>query len=55
MPTDCRSSQLEFEAFAKRRVIADFEGGPMTSDAGTLLLRHTDRAIGLMDRVAACL
>ena len=54
MPTDCRSSQLEFEGFARRRVIADFEGGPMTSDAGTLLLRHTDRAIGLLDRVAAC-
>lgn len=26
----------------------------MTSDAGTLLLRHTDRAIGLFDRLAAC-
>ena len=54
MPTECNSYQLEFEAFAKRRVIADFEGGPMTSDAGTLLLRHTDRAIKLFDRVADC-
>ncbi len=54
MRTDCSSSQLEFEGFAKRRVIADFGGGPMTSDAGTLLLRHTDRAINLFDRVAAC-
>ena len=54
MPTKCKSSQLEFEGFARRCVIADFQGGPMTSDAGTLLLRHTDRAIGLIDRVAAC-
>ena len=26
----------------------------ITSDAGALLLRHTDKAIGLFDRVAAC-
>ena len=54
MPTDCSSGQLEFEAFDGRRVVADFEGGAITSDAGALLLRHTDRAINLFERVAGC-
>ena len=29
-------------------------GGAITSNAGALLLRETDRAIGLIDRVAGC-
>jgi hypothetical protein len=37
-----------------REVVAGFDGGPITSDAGALLLGATDRAIGLMDRFAAC-
>jgi hypothetical protein len=35
-------------------VVAAFDGGAVTSDAGGLLLRHTDRALGLIERVAAC-
>ena len=35
-------------------MVAAFDGGAITSDAGGLLLRHTDRAIGLIGRVAAC-
>ena len=35
-------------------MVADFGGGVMTSDAGALLLGATDRAIGLVDRFAAC-
>jgi hypothetical protein len=37
-----------------RRVVAAFDGGAVTSDAGTVLLREADRAIGLIERVAAC-
>jgi hypothetical protein len=54
MQTQCISDQLEFEGFAGRRVVAAFDGGAITSDAGALLLREADRAIGLIDRVAAC-
>ena len=54
MPTDCISDQVEFEGFDGRKVVAAFDGGAITSDAGALLLRHTDSAIGLFDRVAAC-
>jgi hypothetical protein len=35
-------------------VEAAFDAGLVTSDAGALLLKTTDRAIGLMDRFAAC-
>jgi len=54
MPTHCISAQLEFEGFDGHKVVAGFDGGAITSDAGALLLRHVDGAIGLFDRVAAC-
>jgi hypothetical protein len=37
-----------------RPVEAAFDAGLVTSDAGALLLGATDRAIGMMDRFAAC-
>ncbi len=54
MQTECIPDQFEFEGFERRRVIAAFDGGRMTSDAGALLLRRADRAIGLIDGVAGC-
>ncbi|MBY3404508.1 IS1380 family transposase [Rhizobium laguerreae] len=54
MQTQCILDPLEFEGFDGHKVVADFDGGAITSDAGALLLRHVDRAIGLFDRVAAC-
>jgi hypothetical protein len=37
-----------------RAVVAAFDGGRITSDAGALLLGATDRVIGLTRRLAAC-
>jgi hypothetical protein len=37
-----------------REVLAAFDGGAITSDAGALLLGATDGAIGMMGRFAAC-
>ena len=54
MQTECIAGQLEFEGFDGRRVVAAFDGGAVTSDAGALLLRETDQAIRLIERVAAC-
>ncbi len=54
MQTHCISCQLEFEGFDGRKVVAGFDGGAITSDAGALLLRHVEGAIGLFERVAAC-
>ncbi len=54
MQTHCISEQLEFEGFDGRKVVAAFDGGAITSDAGAVLLRHTEKAIGLFDRLAGC-
>jgi len=35
-------------------VVAAFDGGQVTSDAGALLLKRTDEAIRLVDRLAEC-
>ena len=35
-------------------MVADFDGGPITSDAGSLLLPRVDRLLSLSDQVAAC-
>ena len=35
-------------------MVAGFDGGAVSSDAGEVLLGTTDRAIGLVDRFAAC-
>lgn len=40
MPTHCICEQLEFEGFDGRKVVAAFDGGAITCDAGALLLRE---------------
>jgi hypothetical protein len=54
MPTQCSRDLFGYEAVEGRRVVAAFDGGEVTSDAGALLLGATDRAIGLVARFAAC-
>mgnify|MGYP006430639129 FL=1 len=54
MPTECSSKPMVFARVEGRDLVADFGGGEITSDAGSLLLGATDRAIGLVDRFAAC-
>ena len=52
--TQCNQESFEFQAHFSRRVVARFDGGTMTSDAGALLLRETDRRLDLLPRLAAC-
>jgi Transposase DDE domain group 1 len=54
MPTECSSDFFGFEPVEGREVVAAFDGGAITSDAGALLLGATDRAIRLIDRFASC-
>jgi hypothetical protein len=53
MPTECSAELFEFAPVEGRRVVASFDGGAITSDAGALLLGQTDRAIRLTERFAA--
>ncbi len=52
--TKCTQSGFEFAPHFRRGVVADFQGGTMTSDAGALLLRQVDRRMGFLRRLAGC-
>jgi len=54
MLTQCSAEQLEFSCVERRRVVAAFDGGTVSSDAGALLLKRTDEVISLLDRLAGC-
>jgi hypothetical protein len=54
MQTECSADLFGFTRVEGRSVVAAFDGGKITSDAGGVLLRATDRAIGLVDRFAQC-
>jgi Transposase DDE domain group 1 len=54
MRTECNPEPLLFAPVDGRAVVASFDGGAITSDAGALLLGATDRAIDLVGRFAAC-
>ena len=54
MPTQCSRDLFGYEVVEGRQVVAAFDGGDNTSDAGGLLLGATDRALGVVGRFAAC-
>ena len=54
MLTECNPSLFEFARVEGRAVVASFDGGRMTSDAGAVLLGAADRVIGLTRRLAGC-
>jgi len=54
MLTECTADLFGFARVDGRDVVASFDGGAITSDAGALLLGAADRAIGLVGRFALC-
>ena len=52
--TECIQSRFEFAGPGRRQVVAQFDGGVMSSDGGALLLRRTDQRLNLLPRAAAC-
>jgi len=54
MQTECTPKLFEFEAVQRRSVMAGFDGGNITSNAGALLLGQVDRGLGLVRRFANC-
>ena len=54
MRTDCTEEQLVFQGLSGRQVVARFDGGRITSDAGILLLREVAERTGLLRRFAHC-
>ncbi len=52
--TDCNPQPLLFQPHAGREVVADFDGGTITSDAGGLLLREVEHKFGIVRQFARC-
>src|SRR2546421_10930630 len=54
MTTECNQNSFEFHSLNQRKVIAKFDGGNITSDAGVLLLREVEKRTGLIGGLARC-
>ena len=50
--TPCRKQSLLFSNLGSRQVLANFEGGRITSDTGVLLLREIDKRTGLIQALS---
>jgi hypothetical protein len=54
MTTECKPKAFEFHALGSREVVAHFDGGDITSDAGGLMLREVEQRTGILRKFAAC-
>jgi hypothetical protein len=54
MQTECSAEPSVFGRVEGRPVVAKFDGGALTSDAGGLLLGAADRRLNLVGRLAGC-
>ena len=52
--TECSLQQLLFQDLGRRNLVADFNGGTISSDAGALLLREVDIARNFINRFSEC-
>ncbi len=52
--TQCIPNQLKFGNIKGRKVIANFEGGRITSDAGIVLMAELDKKLKITSRFATC-
>src|SRR5262249_28078145 len=51
---DGNATYLDFPALGFRQVVAAFDGGAISSDGGSLLLRKTEVLTGIIQQFAAC-
>ena len=54
MKTDCTLPLFDFQPLGKRKIVASFDGGALTSDAGGLLLREVEERCGIMRQFSEC-
>ena len=54
MTTECNAAYLDFPMLGRRQVLADFDGGDISTDGGALLLRETERLTGVIRQFAGC-
>lgn len=54
MTTECKSHQLKLQPLLSRDVIAKFDGGNITSDAGAIVLREMEKRTHILKRFSQC-
>lgn len=54
MLTQCTQGSFDFQPLDGRQVVASFNGGKVTSDAGGLLLREVEAKFGFITQFARC-
>ena len=54
METECSTDRFVFQPLGRREVVAAFDGGTISSDAGGLLLREVEERTGIIRQFAAC-
>jgi len=54
MTTECTQFVFGFHPQKRREIRAQFDGGAITSDGGSLLLREVEKRIGILRQFAAC-
>ena len=52
--TECKPKTIEFHALGSREIVAEFDGGDITSDAGGMLLREVEQQTGILKQFAKC-
>ncbi len=52
--TECTETNFTFATESRREVVAKFDGGTISSDAGSLLLHRTEQKTGILRQFAGC-
>jgi hypothetical protein len=52
--TECTELRFAFATEGRREIVAEFNGGAISSDGGALLLRETDQKMNLLARFSQC-
>jgi len=52
--TECTQSSFAFATDSRRTVVANFDGGTITTEAGGLLLHQTEQKTGILRQFAGC-
>lgn len=52
--TDCNQKEFKFQGLKNREVVGSFNGGTITSDAGSLLLREVETKTGILGNFSDC-
>ena len=52
--TECTQTSFQFATESRREVVARFDGGTITTEAGGLLLHNTEQKTGILRQFASC-